>query len=282
MDSFDYPFWRDLVQERTGLWFGPALAGLLESGLRERAGELRLRSLADYRRRLDEQPAEWDALGDALAVREGRFFRQPEVFAALEAWLLPQLVRRAVVAGRRALRVWSAGCGAGEELYSVAMLVLEAVRLPDRWQLDLLGTDRSARSVELARAGRYHRNKLEAVSPTRLERWFEPPEPDGQTRAVGAELRQRCAFQRHDLRSAVPDGAPSDLILCQNVLYYLAPDVVPAAFERLVGALAPGGVLIVGAPEVTLLETGAGGQRHDRVRSIRIGTARALCKDGEA
>ena len=153
----------------------------------------------------------------SVAVSVTSLFRDPEQFELLERTLLPPLL-----ADGRRLHVWSAGCSNGAELYSVALL-LERLGATERSLL--LGSDLLAENIEHARRGEY----------------------DG--RAMPAGLRQRLRWERRDLLS---DGAPPGrwrLVLCRNVAIYLGPAAKDRLQAMLAGALAPGGVLLLGRSE---------------------------------
>jgi chemotaxis protein methyltransferase CheR len=158
-----------------------------------------------------------DRFRRSIAVSVSGLFRDPEQFDILEHELLPPLLE-----GGRALRVWSAGCADGSELYSIA-LVLDRLGALDR--SFLLGSDLLEENLELARLGRY-----------------------GETE-IDSDLRHRVRWERRDL---VREGAPPgrwDLVLCRNVAIYLAPAAKQALHELLAASLAPGGVLLLGTSE---------------------------------
>ncbi|MEX2644855.1 MAG: CheR family methyltransferase [Gaiellaceae bacterium] len=153
----------------------------------------------------------------SVAISVSGLFRDPAQFDVLEQELLPPLV-----ADGRRLRVWSAGCADGSELYSVAV-VLDRLGALER--SSLLGSDLLEENLAVARAGVF-----------------------GQT-AFDARMRARLRWERRDL---VRDGTapgPWSLILCRNLAIYLAPDAKDRLHERLAASLAPGGVLLLGRAE---------------------------------
>lgn len=158
-----------------------------------------------------------DRFRRSIAVSVSGLFRDPEQFDLLEHELFPPLLEVG-----RPLRVWSAGCADGSELYSVALLL---DRLGALERSFLLGSDLLAENLELARLGRY-----------------------GETE-IDSSLRRRVRWERRDLvREGAPSG-PWGLILCRNVAIYLAPAAKQALHELLAASLAPGGVLLLGRSE---------------------------------
>jgi chemotaxis protein methyltransferase CheR len=153
-----------------------------------------------------------------LLVPTTGLFRDPEQFALLEQELLPGLAGGAP----RGLRVWSAGCSDGTELYSVALILSRLGVLP---QCQLVGTDILAERVDRASRGG------PATGPAR--------------RAAGAVLR----WQRRDLVRDPPPPGRFDLVLCRNVLIYLDTSVRSTVYRKLAGVLRRGGVLLLGRSE---------------------------------
>jgi chemotaxis methyl-accepting protein methylase len=206
---------------------------------------LRASSLAHARAALRRQPhLAWDAAG-ALVIGVTSFFRDPAVFQALRTDVLPRLV--AQCRGRRRLRVWSAACSDGAELYSVAMLLREIGGAGAAAGYDLLGTDCRPEAVAGAAAGVYEPGAVAGVPPELLDRYFAP---DGSHYRVNEGLRAACRWRAADVLAAdqIPPG-PWDLILCRNLAIYLQPTATASLWSSLAGVLRPGGVLVLGKAE---------------------------------
>jgi chemotaxis protein methyltransferase CheR len=227
-----------ILAEEAGLSLGDGLDRALGAGLHGAAAALGADPAAVARRVIDRDPEALAALVEHAAVLETAFWRHPE---QLEA------IARAVAARPGPVRIWSAGCATGEEPYSVAMALLEAGR---RERGDaILATDVSARALDAARAAAYGDRALRRLPPDVAARWLEP----GPRRRVAPEARALVTFARHNLvRDAAPAAAPFDAVLCRNVLIYFAPETAAAVLCRLVGALAPGGTLVLGPVELPL------------------------------
>jgi chemotaxis protein methyltransferase CheR len=174
----------------------------------------------------------------AVLIGVTSFFRDAAAFAALAA----ELDARADLRGRR-LRVLSVGCSDGCELYSAGIL------LGERGLLDgamLLGVDCRTQAVARASAGVYQEHVLHAVDAGRRQRWFEPA-GDGAVR-IRDELVDRATWLVADA-FAVRSGSAADLLLCRNLAIYLRADAADVLWHRLVAALRPGGLLLVGKAE---------------------------------
>ncbi|GAA4008555.1 protein-glutamate O-methyltransferase CheR [Sphingomonas humi] len=185
---------------------------------------------------------------EALLNNETYFFRDRLPFDLVKTAALPELRNRR--AGSRTLRIWSAGCSAGQEVYSLAMLFAEDPASWAGWNIDILGTDVSEGMVERARSGTYTQFEVQrGLGIQQMIRWFE--EQPGGWRAAEV-LRRQVRFQVHNLLEAPPHPGRFDLILCRNVLLYLNENMRRRAFERLSSALAPDGWLMLGAGETVI------------------------------
>ena len=210
---------------------------------------------AAFARRLMEEdephgPA-LEGLGQALAVGETYFFREPRSLELIAECILPVLIaqRRA---GPRVLRLWSAACCTGEEAYTLAMLVDRL--LPERqdWHVTLLATDLNLHFLRTAARGEYGEWSFREAPAWIKERYFTRTE-DRRYR-IAPTIRRMVRFAPLNLAepcypSAGNDTQAMDLILCRNVLMYFSPAQAQRVVARLAQALAPGGRLLVGTTE---------------------------------
>jgi chemotaxis protein methyltransferase CheR len=196
------------------------------------------------------EPALADAVVMALLNHETFFFRDNAAFQQFATHGLDRL-RLARSASRR-LRLWSAGCSTGQETYTLAMLIAERPDLWEGWTIDILGTDLSPLVIERARAGVYSQFEIQRGLPVGLMlRRFEQ---QGERWTVDDRLRAAVRFQTHNLLDPAPAGT-FDLVLCRNVLFYFAVATRRQVFERLADAIAPDGVLMLGAGETMMGQT---------------------------
>ncbi|WP_243149756.1 protein-glutamate O-methyltransferase CheR [Thermaerobacter sp. PB12/4term] len=201
---------------------------------RERHG---LQDNAHLAARLRDDPALAHQFADFLTINVSEFFRNPDRFEVLRDRFLPALLRR-----RSPLRVWSAGCSIGAEIYSVAILLQE---LDPTGHHELLGTDIDGTALERARQGLFEPLEVRAVPPALLQRYFRP---EGQGWVLRPKIRHRVRFARHDL---ITDPYPGgwDLILCRNVVIYFTEEVKRRVWASLAASLRPGGILFIGGSE---------------------------------
>ena len=217
--------------------------------LQERIAALGLPGVAAYRRFLEAHPDEWQVLERLGRVTISRFARDRPMWDALVGDVLPRLAREGSI-----VRAWSAGCGAGEEPFTLA--IAWALEIAPRWpevHLTILATDLD--EVQLARAalGRFPSGALRELG----DRWRAAAFDDTQLRAP---FRAAVRFEHRDLRSPVP-GGPFDLVLCRNLAYsYFDEATQRAVTASFHAALRAGGVLVVGGDES--LPEGAPGFAH--------------------
>ncbi|MFL6760690.1 CheR family methyltransferase [Sphingomonas sp.] len=242
-----------LLEARTGQQLTMSRRWRIETAL---ASLLRERGIAT----LDElitilvmgkEPSLSQQVVEALLNNETYFFRDRGPFDVLERHALPELAQRREKSKR--LRIWSAGCSTGQEVYSLAMLFAEAPEQWRGWTIDILGSDVSTSCVERARSGVFTQFEIQrGLGINQMIKWFEEV-ADGW-RAVEA-LRKPVRFQVHNLLEPAPHPGDFDIVLCRNVLLYLSPEKKAFAFERIAGAMAQDGWLMLGAGETVIGQT---------------------------
>ena len=213
----------------------------------QRRATLGLADVAAYRRRLEATPDEWPVLDGLCRVTISRFARDRAVWTALVAEVLPRLAHEATLAGRPSVRAWSAGCGAGEEPFTLAIAWAQAIA--PRWPglaLDVLATDLD--EVQLARAATasFPSGALRELPDDWRRAAFEQAQDQARVRD---RFRARVRFLRHDLRGAPPAQA-FDLVLCRNLAFsYFDEAVQRRVAASLRSVLREGGVLVLGLHE---------------------------------
>ena len=202
---------------------------------------------------MGKEPALSQRVVEALLNNETYFFRDRVPFDMLDASALPALATRRMASKR--IRIWSAGCSTGQEIYTLAMLFAENQQRWAGWTIDLVGSDVSEVAVNRARSGVYTQFEAQrGLGITQMIRWFE--EADDGWR-VAESLRRNVRFQVHNILEAPPHPGVGqfDIVLCRNVLLYLSIEKKRLAFDRLSSALAPDGWLMLGAGETVIGQT---------------------------
>ena len=224
--------------------------GTVQRRLSRRMALRELTSVNDYVTLLDSDPVETQALGRDLLIRVTEFFRDPDTFDELARTVFPRLIGALqspdLPDSRTPIRIWVPGCASGEEVYSIAICLMEYLDgRGSNMQIQFFGTDVSVDALKTARAGRYIENIARNVSPERLERFFVR---DGDHYCVDKSIRSLCTFARHNVATD-PPFSRIDLISCRNLLIYLDPMLQRNVMPLFHYALAPDGVLMLGPSE---------------------------------
>jgi chemotaxis protein methyltransferase CheR len=198
---------------------------------------------ADYLECLDVDRHERDTLLATISIHISQFFRNPDTFRIIEQKILPRLCGEARAAGRNGLTLWSAGCAAGEEPYSLALMVDDLSA--DDLEIRILATDVSEPVLATARVGLFDDSRMEEVPPNVRERYFRAEE--NRYRLVDS-VRGLVEFRHQDI-VAEQDYPAADLILCRNVLIYFSRSEQARILLRFAAVLPAGGVLILGRSE---------------------------------
>jgi two-component system CheB/CheR fusion protein len=233
-----------LMRSRTDVDFTHYKRSTIRRRIGRRMALRGLESLGEYQKVLREDPVEVRNLHQDFLIRVTQFFRDPEAFETLKDKVFPALV------GDRApgtpIRIWVTGCSTGEEVYSLAIALLEFLgTLPDSFPIKILATDLNESALDRARAGIYVDNIEVDVSPERLRRFFA--RVDGHYH-ISKSIRELCVFSRHNLATD-PPFSRLDLVSCRNVLIYMDTALQRRVLPVLHYALGPGGFLFLGASE---------------------------------
>ncbi|GIJ44543.1 chemotaxis protein CheR [Virgisporangium aliadipatigenens] len=225
--------------------------GYKRSSLMRRVGrrmsQIHVPDYAEYLDYLQVHPEEFTALFNTILINVTGFFRDAEAWDHLRTDVLPSML-----AGKgpdAPLRVWSAGCASGEEAYSLAILLAEALG-PDqfRTRVKIYATDVDDEGLTQARHASYDDREVQGLPPELLERYFEP---GGNRYTFRKDLRRSVIFGRNDLVQDAPISR-IDLLVCRNALMYFNAETQSRILTRFHFALAGGGILFLGKAEMLL------------------------------
>jgi two-component system CheB/CheR fusion protein len=205
-----------------------------------------LPSMSEYAHVLDQDPGEANALAQDILIHITSFFRDPAAFEVLGQHVFPAL--RKPDEAKPSIRIWVPGCSTGEEVYSLAICLLESLDGQERAaSIRIFGSDLSEQAIATARAGVYPDSRMEHVTPERLARFFERVE--GGYR-ISKRVRDLCVFVKHDL-TRDPPFARLDLVSCRNVLIYFDAELQRRVVPMLHYCLNKRGYLFLGSSEAT-------------------------------
>lgn len=249
----------DFLIRHSGLHFERRNIRMLERALDSRMAALRINSYGEYYDYLEEnreRRQELQKLIQFLTVGETFFFRYHGHFEALAKNTLADMLK---LPAKKSLRIWSAGCSTGEEPYSIAMAIMEAVPDWKKRDIKIFATDINSSSLKKAREGVYNAWKLRVTPRHYLEKYFQVI---GESYLVREEVKALVDFSYFNLQTSVPLTAePLDVIFCRNVLIYFTAPTTKKVVEMFADALNPGGYLYMGHAE-TLLNVSTRFERH--------------------
>ena len=232
----------ELLKEHSSVDFSRYKDSTLRRRISRRMMLQQIDRTAQYTRFITSNPAELEALFNDLLINVTGFFRDPSTFEALKRKILPKILKKK----GEEIRVWVPGCATGEEVYSLAICLMETVgRGAGKVKVRLFGTDLSDIAIAKARAGVYPESISKRVSPARLRRFFTKT---GAGYQVHRMIREMCTFARQNLFQD-PPFSRVDLISCRNVLIYLGPALQNKCIPIFHYALVPGGYLMLGPSE---------------------------------
>jgi chemotaxis protein methyltransferase CheR len=241
---------RQIVYERSGIWFADNKKYVLESRLAHRLEELKIDDFEQYVMLLTIGPYredEFQEMFNRITINETSFFRNGPQMAYFEQRVLPQLLTSRKDTKR--LRIWSAACSTGEEPYSLAIQIHRTlgVRLAD-WHVEILGTDISERVLLAAQRGVYGDYALKGADPLMRSRYFR------QTNAgfeIDATIKSMVSFDTLNLKDhfAARRRGTWDVIFCRNVMIYFDEAMKQQTLKLFEQSLASDGWLFIGHSE---------------------------------
>lgn len=233
-----------LLHAAMGMDFSHYKKSTLKRRIQRRMTLCQIGSLQDYVDHVSAHPAELEALYQDLLIKVTAFFRDPEAFAALKTHVFPVLMHNRPPDSP--VRIWVPGCSTGEEVYSLAISLLEFLEADATGHaIQIFGTDVSEEAIQRARSGIYIENIAIDVSPSRLRRFFVRVEGGFQ---VSKPLRDLCIFSRHNA-TADPPLSQLDVVSCRNLMIYLEPSLQRRLLHTFHHALKPAGFLLLGSSE---------------------------------
>ena len=234
----------DMLHNAMGVDFNFYKQGTIKRRMARRMGLLNLENLESYFEYLQEHPFEIEKLYHDVLINVTSFFRDPESFNILKTLVFPAICENKHPDSP--IRIWVAGCATGEEVYSIAISLLEFLDdRPIKPQIQIFATDISTVVIDKARSGIYATKLLDDVSPERLRRFFVATEGGYQ---ISKLVRNLCVFAQQNLTND-PPFSRLDLISCRNMLIYLEPVLQKKVMPIFHYALNPNGFLMLGSSE---------------------------------
>jgi len=248
LSAADFAFVAGLVRRESAIVLTPGKEYLVEARLLPVARQAGAASVAEFLAGLQRRPDPTAnrSVVDALTTNETSWFRDREPFTALTDVVLPELVTSR--APTRSLRIWSAACSSGQEPYSLAITLQQA--LPAGWRYHITGTDISTEMIKRASAGEFSQVEVNRGLP--VQQLVHHFTRSGTGWKVTPALRENITFQQLNLTAPLPSMAPFDVIFLRNVLIYFDVETKRSVLRSVSRLLRPDGWLFLGAAETTI------------------------------
>lgn len=240
MQEMDYGLFRRKIMQAVGIDLGCYKENQMKRRLAAALTRSGHASLFDYWRAMEQDPALLRDFVDFVTINVSSFFRNREKFDELAESILPGLLKT-----RRSLKVWSAGCSAGQEPYTVGIILSE---LTPGTRHRIIGTDINVSALRLAREAIYTRDDVREVRPELVQKYFTV---EGDKLRLKDPVRQMVDFRPHNLLADAYEQ-DCDLILCRNVMIYFTEEAKARVFKGFHASLRPGGVLFIGGTETIM------------------------------
>jgi chemotaxis protein methyltransferase CheR len=237
---------RDLIHDRTGIFFEDSRMQLLLDKLEPLARDRGSASFLDYYYALkDNDRGEWDRAWEALSVQETYFFREIGQINTLVDKIIPEWFQKTSLP----FRIWSAACATGEEPYTIAIAIAE--KGLDSHPIEIFASDASPAALEKAQRGIYREKSFRSFSPSLRQKYFEPVAGGSQ---LSPEIMKRVKFSRVNLLELgeVSPVARVQAIFCRNVFIYFSRHSIRQTVAMMAAKMSPGAHLFVGASESLL------------------------------
>jgi len=245
----EFKFISKLVGERTGIVLSDAKRQMVYGRLSRRLRQLKLTKFSDYCDMLTSgHEGELIEFTNAITTNLTAFFRENHHFEHLTSTVLPDLIKKN--AHTKRLRVWSAGCSSGEEPYSIAMCLREALPKSSGWDVKILATDLDSNMVQRGKDGIYTAERVEGLSSTRMKKWVKKGTGANADKVrMSSELRDMITFKELNLMEGWPIKGPFDFMFCRNVVIYFNKETQKVLFDRYADLLRDDAHLYIGHSE---------------------------------
>lgn len=258
LSQAEFEMLRNLVYDLTGINLAGNKKTMLESRLIRRIKALGLPDFASYCKlvlNMKASDAEARAFINAVTTNLTQFFRENHHFEYIANDLIPSALKTSAQGnGKPFLRIWHAGCSTGQEPYSMAMTLQDALgSLFKSWDIKILASDIDTNVLQTAKDGIYRSDELASVSIERKNRYFTPNRyGDQPSYQISDSCKKLITFRHMNLLEEPWPLKPTtmfDIIFCRNVVIYFDMATQKRLFERFINRLVPGGYIFIGHSE---------------------------------
>lgn len=248
---------QELILKKHGVDISQYDIGFLNKSISKRIEETQCDSDSSYLELIKLNVDESEHFLDSLLISYSYFFRNSLTFSTLEKIILPSIILNKINSHKKEIRIWSAACAAGQETYSIAILLNEfSASIGEKINFRIFATDQSEAQIDAAQSGIYSDSSLQNVSLKRLNNWFSK---ENETYRVNPILKKNIDFSVFDLLSDDHIAPPSsifgdfDVVICANLLFYYQSLSRTKIINKVNQCLSPDGFLLTGETERDIL-----------------------------
>lgn len=243
----EFRLFRNMIYDESGMYLKEAKKDFLEHRVQKRMQATGTATPYWYFRYVAaNRDTELPSLLDAMTINETSFFRNPPQIDLFRTAIVKDLLAQKSATAWRKLRIWSAGCSTGEEPYTIAICLLEAIPDPEKWDIKIFASDLSLKALEIANRAVYAEPRVKSNVPDELlPKYFDRV---GDTYRVKDNVKRLVVFDYHNLKHE--NGLTAlDAIFCRNVMIYFDEGEQKRVVEKFYRSLNPGGYLLIGHAE---------------------------------
>ena len=234
---------KDKIYKESGIHFSAVNRPILESRIKERCKITNIGSCNDYFQLINSNSNELMTLLDSVTTNLTKFFRNESQFVTLKENVLTEIIGRKK---NKRISIWSAGCSTGEEPYTIALVLLDVIGNFSGWDVKIIASDISLKSLMIAQKGEYSKERLENVSPQYLNKYFI--KKDDNNYIANNELKNIIKFDYHNLNHEA-EYRDLDIIFCRNVIIYFDREAQINVIKKFYKSLDDIGYLFIGHSE---------------------------------
>lgn len=247
--SEEVGMWSRLIHDSCGVYLDQAKSYLLTSRLQELLQETKSAGFSDLYYKVKASTSLQSKVVDAITTNETSFFRDSAPFDLLRHKIIPELIDRRTKLGTRPIpvRIWSAACSTGQEVYTIAIVLRELLGSGSGYDIRILGTDISNRVVAAASRGEFSNLEIQRGMPAEFQTKYFTKQEDGWK--IRDEVRAMASFRILNLLQPFNFPAPFDIVFCRNVAIYFTEEHRTQLFRNIQKSMAKDGALIIGSTE---------------------------------
>jgi len=253
INADEYKVLSKYIMDISGILLEGGKEYLIETRLNPLLDELGCKSFSElyYKARMDNTKSVEKKIVDNISTNETYFFRDKAPFELIQHKIIPDLIDNRSKNTRPGepikIRIWSAASSTGQEIYSIAIVLKELYLNPQKYEIQLLGTDISDAAIIKASYGKYNKFEIaRGLPPEKVRKYFIP---EGGDWKIKDELRSMATFKKINLMDSLAGMGKFDIIFCRNVAIYFTPAERSRLYRKIASAMDKDGYLLIGATE---------------------------------